>query len=225
MKYEYKSIKEIPEDFRPREKMWKYGPSNLSDAELIAIILGSGTKGEDVISLSRKISNMGWSTLKEISLKELASIKGIGKVKASQIKALVELAERINNPFGNTYIRSPKDAYGIVKDYYDNRKEVLVALYLDINYRLTDREVIAVGSLNRVFSQPKDILYKAVSTGSYGIIIAHNHPTAESLKPSKDDIKFTSRVKEACSLLGFELVDHIIFNEKDFISMKSLNLL
>ena len=225
MKYEYRSIKEIPEDLRPREKMWKYGPSNLSDVELIAILLGSGTKGEDVISLSRKISKMGWQTLKDISLKELASIKGIGKVKASQIKALMELAERINNPFGDTYIRSPDEAYGAVRNYYDSRKEVLVALYLDINYRLMDREVIAVGSMNRVFSQPKDILYKAVSTGSYGIIMAHNHPRAEDLKPSKEDIKFTSRVKEACNLLGFELVDHIIFNEKHFISMKSLNLI
>ncbi len=225
MKYEYRSIKEIPEDLRPREKMWKYGPSNLSDVELIAILLGSGTKGEDVISLSRKISKMGWQTLKDISLKELASIKGIGKVKASQIKALIELAERINNPFGDTYIRSPDEAYKVVRDYYDGRKEVLVALYLDINYRLMDREVIAVGSMNRVFSQPKDILYKAVSTGSYGIIMAHNHPRAEDLKPSKEDIKFTSRVKEACNLLGFELVDHIIFNEKHFISMKSLNLI
>ncbi len=225
MKYEYRSIKEIPEDLRPREKMWKYGPSNLSDVELIAILLGSGTKGEDVISLSRKISKMGWQTLKDISLKELASIKGIGKVKASQIKALIELAERINNPFGDTYIRSPDEAYKAVRDYYDSRKEVLVALYLDINYRLMDREVIAVGSMNRVFSQPKDILYKAVSTGSYGIIMAHNHPQAEDLKPSKEDIKFTSRMKEACALLGFELVDHIIFNEKHFVSMKSLNLM
>ncbi len=221
MSYKYKSIKEIPEDFRPREKLWNYGASSLSEVELLAIILGSGTKGEDVISLARRINNIGWNKLKSMDIKELASIKGIGKAKACQIKALIELSGRLNNPYDGIYVRSPEDAYNLVKDNYDNRKEVLLALYLDINHKVIEKEIIAIGSLNRVFSQPKDILFKAVFTASYGIIIAHNHPQSEKLNPSEEDIKFTERIKKSCELLGFELIDHIIFNKTGYISLKA----
>ncbi len=222
MSYSYKSIKDIPEDFRPREKLWRLGISTLSEVELIAIILGSGTKGEDVISIARKVSDIGWKRIKTMDIKDLASIKGIGKAKACQIKAIAELADRINNPYGGIYIRSPQDVYEFIRDMYDDRKELLLALYLDINYKVLEKEIISIGSLNRVFSQPKDIFFKAVSIASYGIIIAHNHPQSEYLKPSTEDIKFTNRIKKACELLGFELIDHIIFNKNSFISLKSM---
>ena len=225
MRYSYRSLKEIPEDFRPREKLWKYGPSCLSEVELIAIILGSGTKGEDVISLARKISEIGWEKIRKMDIRDIASIKGIGKAKACQIKALAELSERINNPHSAVYIRSPKDVYEFIRDMYDDRKEVLIALYLDINYRVIEKDVIAIGSMNRVFSQPKDILFKAVSTASYGIVIAHNHPRADKLKPSDEDLKFTEKVKKSCELLGFELVDHLIFNNINYISLKNMGFL
>ncbi len=226
MKYKRRSLKDIPEHLRPREKLLKNGTSSLSDEELLAVILGSGTKGRDVLSLSKEVVNLGWERLKEIPVQELISYKGIGKVKALQIKALVELSLRISNPFSGVYINSPSDAYRFVKDKFSDRKESLVAVYLDISHRVIGFEVVAVGTVNTVYALPKDILYEAVKTSAYGILVAHNHPGGSS-EPSKEDILFTERLSEACRILGFELVDHIVVDgdSKTFTSLKALGKL
>ena len=159
-----------------------------------------------------------------MSYKELSAIKGLGEVKALQIKALIELSRRIRNPYGKTEILHPEDAYKVVKDRFSDHKETLVALYLDLSHRLMDLEVIAVGSLNRVFSQPKDILRRAVELSAYGILVAHNHPQGRA-EPSKADIDFTRRLKEACRILGVELIDHIIVDEEGFVSLRERDLI
>ncbi len=224
MRYSYRSIKDIPEEHRPREKLKKLGPEKLSDEELLAVILGSGTREIDVLTLSRLILDRGWREIGELPLEELTKIKGMGMVKALQIKALLELAKRIGEPFGGEKVLSPEKAYEILRGYFDDRKESLIALYLDLSHRVRGVEVVAVGGLNRVYASPKEIIRPALELSAYGIILAHNHPQGE-LNPSEEDISFTRRVKEACDIVGFELVDHIIVNRDGFLSMRERGLM
>lgn len=220
-----KRLKELPKELRPREKLTQYGAQALSDEELLAVVLGSGSKEMDVLSLSRALLELGWESLSSMSVKEIElSFKGIGNAKACQIKALVELVARLKDPYDGIFIKSPEDAYRFLKDKVDDRREHLLSLYLSPSARLVDFKVIAVGRINAVYAEPKDVLYYAIKAGCYSIIVAHNHPKGE-LKPSKEDIEFTSRLRSACDLMGFELLDHIIFNEKGYVSLKREGLM
>ena len=224
MRYRIRDIKSLPEELRPREKLARHGAQKLSDEELLAVILGSGTKGKDVLTLSREIVKIGWKKLESMSLHELVRLKGMGKVKALQIKALLELSRRIREPFGGVRVLSPEEAYRILAEHFDSRREVLVALYLDLSHRVLGTEIVAIGALNRVHSDPKDILKPAVELSAYGILIGHNHPQGE-LEPSEEDIKFTERLSQACRILGFELVDHLIFDREGYFSFRESELL
>ena len=224
MRYRYKDLRSLPEELRPREKLARHGPEKLSEEELLAVILGSGTKDRDVLSLSRDLVKIGWKELERMGLGELTKLKGLGKVKALQIKALIELSKRIREPFGDIRILSPEEAHRVLLKHFSDRKEALLALYLDLSHRILGTEVVAVGSLNRVYSQPKDILRPAVELSAYGILIAHNHPQG-SLEPSGEDLEFTERLKQACRILGFELVDHLILNKEDYFSFREKGLL
>lgn len=215
-----KSLKDMPDDFKPREKMLSLGAEKLSEEELLAIVLGSGTKEMDVLSLSKEIVNMGWKELSLLSPQELMKrFKGIGEAKACQIKAILELAKRISDPYEGVFINNPEEAYGFLKNKVDERKEYLICLYLSPANRLISYEVIAIGRMNALHAEPKEILYHAINTACYGIILAHNHPKGD-LRPSMEDIEFTKRVKRACELMGFELLDHLIINTKGYISLK-----
>jgi len=224
MKYKYRNIKEIPEELRPREKLEKVGAQNLSDEELLAVILGTGNRNLDVLSLSREILKVGWKRLENISFEELKNQRGLGRVKALQIKALIELSKRIREPYRETVILSPKEAYEFLKDKFDERRETLVAVYLDLSHRVMDLETVAIGSLNRVYAQPKDVLRRAVELSAYGVLIAHNHPQGKA-EPSQGDLEFTKRLKIACDILGLELVDHIVVDNTGYFSMRERGLI
>ena len=222
--YRYRSIKDIPSEHRPREKLKRLGAKELSDEELLAVVFGSGTKGVDVMALARSILKKGWNRLRDMELSELKALKGMGEVKALQIKALIELSERIGRPITPREILSPKDAYALLKDIFRDDKEMLVALYLDLSHRLLGTEVVAVGSLNRVYASPKDVLKPALKLSAYGIIVSHNHPQG-NFKPSEEDISFTDRLRKSCEILGFELLDHIVVSPEGFLSFKEESLL
>jgi len=224
MRYRYKDIKSLPEELRPREKLRRLGASALSEEELLAVILGSGTKDKDVLSLARDVVGMGWKNLERMGIEELTKLRGLGKVKALQIKALIELSKRMREPFGEARILSPEEAHRVLVKHFSDRKEVLVALYLDLGHRVVGTEVVAVGSLNRVYCQPKDILRPAVELSAYGILVAHNHPQG-FCEPSGEDLRFTERLSEACNILGFELVDHLIFDSEGYFSFREKGLL
>ncbi|MCS6998045.1 MAG: DNA repair protein RadC [Aquificaceae bacterium] len=220
MYHRSKSIREMPQDLKPREKLLRLGVEKLTEEELLAIVLGSGTKDMDVLSLSRAILRTGWQKLHELTPQELMEgFKGIGEARACQIKAIVELARRINDPYEGVFINGPEDAYKFLKEKVDDRKEHLLALYLSPTNRLLSYEVIAIGRMNALHAEPKEILYHAINSACYGILIAHNHPKGQ-LKPSREDLEFTKRVREACKLMGFELLDHLIINLKGYLSMK-----
>ena len=223
--YRGKRLKDLPENLRPREKLIKHGADSLTQEELLAIILGSGSKSMDVFSLSQEIVKLGWDNLHIMRVEEIErSLKGIGQAKACQIKALIELSKRINDPYQNTKVSSPEDVYKLVRDKFNSRKEHLIALFLSPSNRLLDMETVAIGRMNSLYADPKDILHTAVKVACSNIIVVHNHPKGE-LKPSKEDVEFTKRLDQACKILGFDLLDHLIVNEMGYVSLKALGYL
>jgi DNA repair protein RadC len=219
MRYRPKRIRDLPEDLRPREKLKKLGPGALSDEELLAVVLGTGTRDRDVLTLAKDLLEEGWEGLRRLSLEDLKRRKGLGEVKALQIKALLEIAERIRRPGGDLRILDPGTAYRFLRDRLRGRRETLLALYLDLSHRVVGEEVVAIGSANRLLVQPKDVILKALELSAYGILIAHNHPQGTHA-PSEEDLAFTRRLKEACNLLGFELVDHLIISDEGYTSLR-----
>jgi DNA repair protein RadC len=220
-----KRIKELPKDMLPREKALKEGFSSLSDEELLAISIGSGTKGINVIGLAQKILNgKSFKDLKDITLDNLKKIKGIGEAKALQILAIVEIAKRMDDHVEKIKISSVSDAFNYLKFLSKETQEHMVALYLNSSNHLIAQEVIAKGSLNVVRVLPRDILYYAIKHNCNGIIISHNHPNNDPT-PSQEDIEFTKKLQTLANELGFDLLDHIIVGKKDFYSFAKEGLI
>lgn len=208
-------IKDIPKIDRPREKLEKYGPKRLSDSELLAILLGSGIKGKNVLVLSREILRLAekiGST--NITREDLKKIYGLGQAKISQILALLELGGRLNEKKGFV-IESPEDIWKSCADFYDSKKEHLAVFYLDTKNRIIERRIISVGTLNSNLVHPREIFEPALSLSASSIMIAHNHPSG-SLEPSAEDKKITWQLLEAANILGFRLLGHVIITEGGF---------
>ncbi|WP_029522572.1 DNA repair protein RadC [Persephonella sp. KM09-Lau-8] len=219
-KYIYKKrIKDLPEELMPREKALKYGLSSLSDAELLALSLGKGTKELNVLGLADLLLKKfkGLSSMKNITLEQLTEIKGIGKVKALQILSIFEILKRIEQQEENTIFSTPEDVYSHVKWLSKEKKEQMLVLYTNTMNQLLGEETVAIGSINVVSVRPRDIFQPAFKYNAYGIILVHNHPEG-SPYPSKEDIKFTELVSRLSFEIGFELLDHIIVGKKDFYS-------
>ena len=219
-------IKDIPDDLLPREKAKKYGLNSLSDAEVLAIILGSGTKDLNVLGLANLIlKNRDLKDLQNLKLEELTKIKGIGEVKALQILAIGELIRRsLEDNDKSIVFNSPKDVYQYIKDLRKSKQEKMLALYTNTSNELLGVETVAIGSLNILSVKPRDIFIYALKYNAYGIIIVHNHPNGSS-NPSKEDIEFTNSIKNLASELGFEILDHLIIGRKDYFSFLNNGLI
>ncbi|MEW8956685.1 DNA repair protein RadC [Clostridium sp.] len=222
-------IMDLPENERPRERLIKYGPNTLSNAELLAIILRSGTKYENVIELSNRLlkESSGINTLLKFNYEELTSLKGIKNAKATQILALSELFKRFNSHLsGDTYkISAPRDVFTLVKNEmasYD--KEVLKVIILDSKNKVIYDKNISIGSLNSSIVHPREVFKEAIRKNGASIVICHNHPSGDST-PSKEDINVTIRLKECGKMLGVELVDHVIIGMNNYVSLKEKGLL
>lgn len=223
-------IKEIPETERPYEKLELYGEKNLSNAELLAIIIKSGTREETSVQLAQKIlllnenqdkNNLNF--LREITIEELIKIKGIGKVKAIQIKATCELASRMNSidNYKNITINKPSDVANILFEKMRfEKQEMLKVVILGNKNKLLKIKDIAKGCGNFVKASIKDVLNEAVKVQAMQIILVHNHPSGD-VTPSKNDIEFTREVKKASAILGINLIDHIIIGGNSYISIFS----
>ncbi len=226
-KYIYKlKLKDIPNDLLPREKAKKFGLSILSDVEILAIILGSGTKEFNVLGLANLIlKNKRLNDLKSMKLEDLTKIKGVGEVKALQILAIGELLKRANEENEEKIVfNSPNDVFKYLKELRKAKQEKMIALYTNTSNELLGSETVAIGSLNILSVKPRDIFIYALRYNAYGIIIAHNHPEGEA-KPSKEDINFTKKVQSLAKELGFEILDHIIVGKKDYFSFLNNNLI
>lgn len=203
----------------PREKLLKYGPNKLEDFELLAILLGSGIKGVNVLELSKhilkKINEIG---VKNITLSDLKKIKGLGEIKAAQIIAMLSIRERLNNS-EDKEILTPKDIWNLCSDIRSSKKEHFVVFYLNTQNRLIERQIISIGTLDSSLVHPREVFEPAIKLSASSIIIVHNHPSGD-LTPSYEDDVVTNRLKSAGELLGVNLLDHVIVANTEF---KSIN--
>src|SRR3989344_1234443 len=193
----------------PREKMEKNGAKRLRNFELIAIVLGSGIKGCNVLELARKIEKLiTQKSVNNVTLEDLQKIRGLGKAKAIQILAVISLVDRFGSESG-VELLSVKDIWNLCADFRSSKKEHIVAFYLDTQQRLIERRIISVGTLDTSLLHPREVFEPALQLSAAGVVLAHNHPSG-NLNPSDEDIAITKRVADAGDLLGITLVNHII---------------
>jgi DNA repair protein RadC len=217
-------IRDFPQDERPRERFIQNGPESLSNHELIAILLRTGTKDESVLQLSnRLLTNFeGLRLLKAATLEEMTEIKGIGQAKAIQILAAVEIGRRIANlNYTDRYvIRSPEDgANYVMNDMRFLSQEHFVCLYLNTKNQVLHKQTIFIGSLNASIVHPREVFREALKRSAASIICLHNHPSGDPA-PSREDIEVTKRLVECGKMIGIDLLDHLIIGENKFVSLK-----
>jgi DNA repair protein RadC len=227
---ESKSIKNWSEDERPREKMLQKGAFALTDAELIAILISSGTKKKSALDLAREILELAHKNLLELgrlSLTELQKVNGIGEARAITICAALEIGRRrqINEGVDRVFIKSSKDAAGIVMPLLqDLNTEAFYVVYLNHSNKLIKSEKISEGGMTTAIADIRVILKNALLLNSNQIILAHNHPSG-SKNASEADKVLTSRIKEAAKIMDIRLMDHIIIIGSTYISMADDGLL
>ena len=218
-------IKELSKIDRPREKLQKYGPERLSNAELLAILLRTGSKGINVIELAKQIlkkfNNEG---LAHAHIGDLQNTFGIGSAKACEIIACFELGRRLLQNKKSALILSPRDVWQELKDIRGSKKEHFVVFFLDTRNQEIRREIISVGTLNANLVHPREVFEPAIQHTASHIIIAHNHPSGNT-EPSQEDINITTRLQEAGKVLGIEILDHIIVSGSGYMSFKEKQLL
>jgi len=213
-----KKINELEKFEKPREKLLEKGVEALKDYELVAILLGSGVKGKDVIKLSREIVKFLKQNFDSIDLEKLLQIHGLGIAKASQIVSAIELSKRYLLKQHKT-ITSAKDVYEELKEYYNKKQEYFLCFYLDGANRICQKRVITIGTLNQSLVHPREVFAPAIENRCASIIVAHNHPSG-NLSPSSEDLSITHKLQQSGKILGIELLDHIIFTKDGFISLK-----
>ncbi len=226
-----KKIKDLPEDERPMEKFLSKGAFSVSDAELLAIILRSGTKDISAVTLANQIlkySDQGILGINNLSIEELLRIKGIGQVKAIQIKAIGELSRRLSKAGLHVHTKNFNSPELIAKYYMEDlrylKQEQLMVIYLDTKSKFIKDEVITKGTVNMSVVSPREIFINAVRFEAVNIILLHNHPSGDPT-PGEHDILATERVKQAGELIGISLIDHIIIGDNKYISFKNSGLL
>ncbi|MBL3549108.1 MULTISPECIES: RadC family protein [Chryseobacterium] len=223
-------IKFLAEDDRPREKFLHKGKNSLSDSELLAIIMGSGSKEESALELGRKILasvDNNWHQLSLLSIKDLMKFKGIGEAKAISIATALEIGRRRAGqeiPEKST-IGNSNDAYVLLKNQLsDLRTEEFWAIFLNNSNKVIHISRLTQGGISQSIVDVRILFKKALDHFSTGIIIAHNHPSG-SLKPSREDINITQKIKEAGKTLNIQLLDHIIITQDSYFSFSDTGLL
>ncbi len=206
-------VKDLAEEERPREKLTKTGPHNLSLAELVAIIWGVGTRKEDVLAMAKRtLKEYGEKAIgNELSPKQLAEVADIPLTKACQIIASLELGRRFyaSQSGRSAHVRNAKQAFQYLRSMGLSQKEQLRGLYLNSRYQVVHDEVISVGTLTSNIVHPREVFQPALTHGAVAVIVAHNHPSGV-LKATAADIEVTEQLMQAGEVLGIELLDHII---------------
>ena len=233
------TVRDLPKSERPRERLIELGADKLSSPEIISLILNTGSKGESVMMLSQKLI-MHFGSLKGImqaSFEDLRNVKGLGEAKASKLMACFEIAKRASKEERDFIelaeeekkrykpVTSPEGIYKIVSAKITNfSKEHFYVISLDIRNNFIGIDEISVGTLTASLVHPRETFESAIRRHAASIIIAHNHPSCET-DPSEDDLKITKRLIEAGKIMGIEVLDHIIFTTKSYLSFKDKNLL
>lgn len=203
-------LKDTPKIDRPREKLEKYGAGKLSDAELLAILLRTGTKDLDVLKLSQKIlQKFEKDKFINVSIDDLKDIHGLGIVKSCEIIACFELGRRMLQGKKSAILLSPKDVWERMEDIRGSKKEHFVVFYLNSRNQEIQREIISVGTLNESLVHPREVFENAIKNNAASIIIAHNHPSGD-LEPSEADTEITKKLIHAGKILDIKILDHVI---------------
>ena len=221
-------LKELPNAELPRERLISVGESNLTNEELISIVIRTGTKDLNVKDVSNNIlkSINSINDLNNITINELSKIRGVGLVKAVTLKASIELGKRVSNIEikNNMQLINSDIVHDVFKSLFIGLKqEKLLAIYLDNKKRLIEYKFISIGTKDHTLFHPRDVIYNAIKCNASGIIIIHNHPSLD-INPSKADIEMTNVLIESCTIVGIPLLDHLITNSKDYYSFfKEIN--
>lgn len=225
-------MKDLPISERPYEKLENHGPEMLSNAELLAIIIKTGNKEETSVALAQRIIKLdeeeaGLGFLYNMSLEQLRNIHGIGRVKAIQLKALMELSRRIasSGQNRNTVIKSPDEIKALfMEEMRYLKKETFKAVFLNTKNKIIKSVDISTGSLNASIVHPREVYSEAVKSACSGVIFIHNHPSGDP-EPSGEDIETTHRLIEAGNILGIKVMDHIIIGNGRYISLKEKGII
>jgi DNA repair protein RadC len=223
------TIKDIPVEERPRERLIKYGPEVLSNSELLAILIRTGTKSESAIKIAQRMvgTTEGLQYVSTSTVQELSQIKGIGNAKASQIKAAIELGRRLRNYRAHNKIKinKPQDAVEILmEDMRYLKKEHLRVVFLNTKNIVMDVKDLSIGSLSSSVVHPREIYSEAIRKSSSSIIVCHNHPSGDPT-PSQEDINITRRLFEVGKLIGIDLLDHLIIGDGNYVSLKEKGII
>jgi len=217
-------LREVPEEERPRERMLRHGAAGMSNAELLAILLRTGTRSESAVTLSQRLllESGGLRGLSDRTVEQLCERRGVGPAKALQLLAALELGRRMARTEleASPIIRSPEDVSTLLmEDLRYLQQEHFVALFLNTKNRVIGRETLSVGSLNAAIVHPREVFRAAVKRSAASIICAHNHPSGDPT-PSPEDIQLTNRLTEAGHIIGIEVLDHVIIGDRRYVSMK-----
>lgn len=201
----------------PREKYIEKGIDNLSDQDLIAIIVGTGTKGKDFMSVSRSVVIRMRRLVKsgsEIGIRDITEVDGVGVVTAMRILCGIELGKRLYGleSTERSVVSNSQEAYTALRDIGDRKQEHIVALFLNSRFQVLERRVICIGSLDGVNVLPRDIIIPALELNASSVVIAHNHPSGDPT-PSHEDILITKRIQDGLELVGLNLLDHIVVSK------------
>lgn len=218
------TISKIPKDERPREKLLKYGAEILTNSELLALIIGFGSKKDSAITLAQKIiynNNKGLLNIVETDAELLKSYNGINDAKAAKILAVAELSKRISRERVNKIkIASPQTiAALLLEEMRYLKKEVFKIVLLDTKNNVISINNVSVGCLDSTIVHPREVFLDAIKNSSAAIILVHNHPSGE-VEPSKDDINITNRIIECGKIIGIKVLDHIIIGDGNYLSFK-----
>ncbi len=220
------TVRDLPDNLKPYERCERFGAGVLTDAELLAVIIRSGTHNEKSYDVVAKIlnsnDNAGLLNLHRMSINELMAFKGIGRVKAIQLKCVAELTKRMaheTRPVGESFTNPELIATYYMEDMRNLDRENLVIVMLDSKSRRQTDITLSIGSVNSSFASVRDIFHQALKHGAVRIVMLHNHPSGDPT-PSREDMFVTEKVKDAGELIGIPLIDHIIIGDNCFFSMK-----
>ncbi len=224
-------VRDLPKEVRPREKLLQCGASALSDIELLAILLRTGTTSKSVLHLAEDVlaqyKDKGLAAVIHMSPQEIASIHGVGLAKAATVVAAVELGRRLSERAAQTIekVEGPEDvARYVIPSLRFEQKEHFLAMFLDIRNRILALSTISVGSLTASIAHPREVFREAIRYSAAGVILVHNHPSGDPT-PSREDIQLTKQMMKAGEIMGIPVLDHVVVAGDNFLSLKEANCL
>ncbi len=211
---------------RPRERLLEWGAAALSDVDLLAVLLGTGTSGADVMETAGRVARaVNLRRLHLVPIEDFQAIRGLGPARTAQLLAAAELGRRLW-PDGDAapLVRGPEQIYDLTRDIRSANREHFVGFYLNARHQVLRRAIISIGSLNASIVHPREVFLSAIALSAASLVLAHNHPSGDPT-PSEEDLAITRRLSEAGRLLGIELVDHVVVARDAYVSFRERKLL